>query len=78
MNGNSIFTFKRNGIILSVNYLHPETLEWLDIILTTDKMSKTQRKSIPYNEFYCTQCGKQSNRHSNAAQVNAILLQIKK
>ena len=43
----------------------------------TDKMSRTRMKGIPYDEFHCTQCGKQSNRHSNAAQTASILLQKK-
>lgn len=42
---------------------------------TTGKMNKTLSKGIPYNDFLCTACGKSSNRHSNAAQVSAILLQ---
>ena len=42
---------------------------------TTGKMSRTLSKGIPYDDFLCTVCGKHSNRHSNSAQVGAILLQ---
>jgi len=41
----------------------------------TGLMSKTRSKNTPYDEFFCTKCEKHSNRHSNSAQVGAILLQ---
>ena len=41
----------------------------------TGKMKKTLMKGIAYNKFQCKVCKKTSNRHSNAAQVSAILLE---
>jgi len=42
---------------------------------STGKMNKTLSNKVSYDEFLCTVCGKHSNRHSNSAQVSAIMLQ---
>jgi hypothetical protein len=41
----------------------------------TGRREKTRMKGIPYDDFRCNSCGKSSNRHSNSAQVSALLCQ---
>jgi len=47
----------------------------------TGKQERSRVKDIPYDEFSCNKCGRNShndpvvNRHSNSARVSAILLQ---
>lgn len=41
----------------------------------TGKRARTRVKGIPYDAFQCRECGKASNRHSNSAQVSALLCQ---
>lgn len=42
---------------------------------STGKTNRTLSNKVSYDEFLCTLCGKHSNRHSNSAQVSAIMLQ---
>ena len=42
---------------------------------STGKASRMVKRSVPWDEFECTVCGKRSNRHSNAAHVSALQLQ---
>jgi hypothetical protein len=41
----------------------------------TGKLKKTLVKGLDYDIFQCKECSKTSNRHSNAAQVSALLLE---
>ena len=42
--------------------------------LATGKMKRTRKANIPYNAHECLKCGIRGNRHSNSAQVSALLV----